>query len=199
MKSDFKRGEGFNVIYAGELIHWKGAAYAVDAFVEFARHRSDARLIVIGSGPLREQLERKVAKSDLLGHVNFLGKVPMEDLIEELARGDIFLYPSYHHGLATVVLQAMLTGLPIICLEGDAIGRAVGSECGITVVASKSENFINALSEGLTRLYEDEPLRRRFAKRSQELAEMTYPYASIGRGYDNIYQEILNTICCGES
>lgn len=191
MKTDFKRGDDFTVIYAGELIHWKGAAYAVDAFLDFARQRTDAHLVVIGDGPLRAQLERKVAESGVREQVKFLGKVAMSTLIEQLAHGDVFLYPSYHHGLATVVLQAMLTGLPIVCLEGDAIGRTVGSGCGITVAVHKDADFIRALSDGLSRLYMDESLRHGLAKHAQKLALTAYAYEAIGGGYEDIYKKIL--------
>lgn len=191
MKAKFNRDDDFTVIYAGELIHWKGAAYAIDAFLDFARQRPDVYLVVIGDGPLRVQLERKVFESDVRGQVSFLGKVTMDTLIEQLERGNVFLYPSYHHGLATVVLQAMLTGLPVVCLEGDAIGRAVGTECGIVVAIDKDADFIRALSDGLSRLYMDESLRHALAMHAQKLALTSYAYEVIGSGYENIYEKML--------
>jgi hypothetical protein len=65
--------------------------------------------------------------------VRMTGRLPMEEILRLMEESDVFLYPSFHHGLATVVLQAMLTGVPIVCLEGDATGRAVRQEAGITV------------------------------------------------------------------
>lgn len=190
MKVSFERGDGFSVVYAGELIHWKGASFAIDAFLNFARSNKRARLKMFGDGPLRRQLQQKVGKSGLGGQVEFRGKVPMDVLIEELDQGDVFLYPSYHHGLATVVLQAMLTGLPVICLEGDAIGRTIGSECGITVPLNKHEDFIHGLSEALSLIHSDESLRVALAKRGREVAINTYSYQTIGAGYDDIYRKL---------
>lgn len=191
MKETLGRGDTFNVIYAGELIHWKGAAYAVEAFLAFARDCSDARMIVIGDGPLRQQLQQKVMESGLSTQVEFRGKIPMADLIGTLTHGDVFLYPCYHHGLATVVLQAMLTGLPLVCLEGDAIGRAVGSECGITVPISGGCNLIHGLTDALSCMYENEVLRVRLAKRARSKALDTYSYQVVSAGYDDIYRKIM--------
>lgn len=190
-KSFLGRGDKFTVIYAGELIHWKGASYALDAFISFARGCKESCLIMIGDGSLRHQLEKKVEQSGVAKQVEFLGKVSMERLIEELPRGDVFLYPCYHHGLATIVLQAMLTGLPVICLEGDAIGRTVGSECGITVPLNKSTDFIPMIADALSRLNEDEALRVILAKRAREKTMDTYSYQVVSAGYDEIYRRVL--------
>ncbi len=190
IKESFERGKVLTVIYAGELIHWKGAAYAMDAFLAFARGKSDARLMMIGDGPLRAELRQKTARSGLDDQIEFRGKMPMAELIDTIRSGDIFLYPSYHHGLATVVLQAMLTGLPVVCLQGDAIGRAVGSECGVTVSLNKDGTFIHGLSDALSHLYADESLRVTLAKRAQEVALDSYSYQAIGAGYEEIYRKL---------
>lgn len=191
MKESFARGKVLTVIYAGELLHWKGAVYAVDAFLSFARDRHEVRLLMMGDGPLRAELQQKADRSGLGNQIEFRGKVPMTELIDTLARGDIFLYPSYHHGLATVVLQAMLTGLPVVCLEGDAIGRTVGSDCGLTVPLSKNKNFIQGLSAALSHLYADEVMRAGLAKRAQEVAISSYSYQAIGSGYEALYRNLL--------
>jgi glycosyltransferase involved in cell wall biosynthesis len=191
MRESFERGKALTVIYAGELIHWKGSAYAVDAFLAFARDKRDVRLLMIGDGPLRAELQQKAAQSGLAGQIEFRGKVPMAELIDTLRRGDVFLYPSYHHGLATVVLQAMLTGLPVICLQGDAIGRAVASEYGAAVPLNNDGTFIQGLCDALLRLYGDEELRATLGKRAQEVAIRSYSYHGIGAGYEEIYRKLV--------
>lgn len=190
MKTSFKRGELFTVLYAGELVHWKGAAYALDAFLHFAQGKAEVRMVVMGEGPLRPQLQTKVVKAGMEAQVIFLGKVTMDVLIERMSSGDVFLYPCYHHGLATVVLQAMLTGLPVVCLEGDAIGRVVGSEGGITVPLLKGADFVRGLSDALSRLYSDETLRMNLAKQAQKMVLDRFSYPVIGAGYEKIYQSI---------
>jgi glycosyltransferase involved in cell wall biosynthesis len=117
----------------------------------------------------------------------------MDALVEELSRADVFLYPSYHHGLATVVLQAMLTGLPVVCLEGDATGRIIGSECGVTVSLNRGTDFIRGLSDALSRLYEDEVLRVTLARRARERAANNYSYQAIVAGYHDVYTKLVGS------
>jgi glycosyltransferase involved in cell wall biosynthesis len=187
MKTECGRGGAFTVVYAGELVHWKGAAYALQAFHAFARDRADARLVLIGDGPMRPEIERMRAALDLDDRVRLAGRLPMPDLIRELSAADVFLYPSYHHGLATVVLQAMLTGLPVVCIEGDAIGRSVNASAGITVPLSRNTDFIDGLAGSLRRLYDDEPLRATLARAAQARAVSEFSYEALGRGYEAVY------------
>ncbi|MDP8240577.1 MAG: glycosyltransferase [Candidatus Hatepunaea meridiana] len=190
-KVSYNKGEHFTAVFAGELVHWKGAAFAVDAFLEFASDKKDVRLMVLGDGPLHSTLRQKVELSGLSSQVEFKGYIAMNVFIEELAGCDVFLYPSYHHGLSTVVLQAMLTGLPIICIEGDAHGRMVGSECGITVSIDEGSSITQSLSSALECLYTDESLRISFARRAQEVAKCRYSYQVIGTQYEEVYQRFI--------
>jgi glycosyltransferase involved in cell wall biosynthesis len=187
-KTRWERGEQFTVIYAGELVHWKGAAYALEAFSRFARGKPEMRLIIVGDGPLRRQLEDAAGRAGVEDQVRFCGKLAMDALIDILGTGDVFLYPSYHHGLATIVLQAMVTGLPIVCLEGDAIGRAVGADCGITVPAHG--NFVDGLASALERLADDDQARIDLAREAQRRAITEYSYLSLGKRYAAIYAQL---------
>jgi len=123
--------------------------------------------------------------------VSFLGKVPMLQLIEELHEADVFLYPSFHHGLAVVVLQAMLTGLPIICIEGDAIGRTVGQEAGITVPLTDVKTPSASLSEAISKLAQDEPYRQVLAAEAQSIALEFYSYKALARQLEDVYEDVL--------
>jgi len=193
-KKSFYRGKLFKVIFAGNLVHWKGASYAIEAFLKFASDKKDVRLVVIGEGPLYTSLHQKVKQSALAIQVEFKGHVDMNVLVEELSKCDVFIFPSYHHGLSTVVLQAMLTGLPVICIEGDSHGRTVGTECGITVSLNEGSRIIQLLSSALERLYADESLRIALAKRAQEVAKINYSYKTIGSQYEEVYQRFYEGI-----
>lgn len=191
-KTELARQSEFTVVFAGEFVHWKGAAYALEAFLRFAADRDRIKLVMIGDGPLRSTLEERAARFSTRGLVDFRGRLSMLSLTEELAKGDVFLYPSYHHGLATVVLQAMLTGLPVVCIAGDAIGRAVSDQCGITVPLLVNDDYIQGLADSLSRLYSDEGLRVRLARNARQLALSRYSYRNIAAGYSDVYRRAIH-------
>ena len=189
-KTDLARGDRLRLIYAGELKDWKGARMALDAALTFFETGVEADLVVLGDGPLRSEMEATTQAHPNGGQVRFLGKVPMERLIDELYQADVFLYPTFHHGLATVVLQAMLTGLPIICIEGDATGRAVGLEAGITVPLSLQVHPAEGLARAIAELAGDEPRRASLAHAAREIGLERYSYETLARRIEDIYRNL---------
>jgi glycosyltransferase involved in cell wall biosynthesis len=196
-KTDLARGERLRIVYAGELKDWKGARMALDAALALFETGAEADLVVLGEGPLLAEMVAASHAHPNGDQVRYLGKVPMAQLIEELHAGDVFLYPSFHHGLATIVLQAMLTGLPIVCIEGDATGRAVGQEAGVTVPLSDVEAPAAGLSRALSDLAEDEDRRQALAFASRRIALEHYSYDVLSRRVEQTYRDVLSAKASG--
>ncbi|MCB1330460.1 MAG: glycosyltransferase family 4 protein [Maritimibacter sp.] len=189
-KTDLSRGARLRLVYAGELKDWKGARMALDAALGAIERGVDAELTVIGDGPLRTEMEAATRAHPHGSRVRFLGKVPMARLVDDLHQGDLFLYPSFHHGLSTIVLQAMLTGLPIICIEGDATGRAVGQEAGITVPLTEARRPSEGLADAIEALASDDVRRQKLGRAARRLALQDYSYAELARRIDAVYREV---------
>jgi len=195
-KEEFRRSDVLRLVYAGELKDWKGAQIALDASLRFFENDPDAELVIVGDGPLRGQMEAVAAAHPEGARVTFLGKLPMERLVEELHWGDIFLYPSFHHGLATVVLQAMLTGLPVICIEGDATGRAIGMTAGITAKLSNETPPDEAVANAISVLAADEAQRQALGRAARRIALESFSYETLAANVDRVYRETNNHGLC---
>lgn len=193
-KETFDRSVSLRLIYAGELKDWKGARLALGAALKFFETDSTATLRIVGDGPLRHEME-VVAKSHPQGsRVTFLGRLPMEALVQVLYDSDVFVYPSFHHGLATVVLQAMLTGLPVICVEGDAISRAIGSRAGISVQMLKDADPVDGIVQALHMLAQNESERQRLAKAAREIAISEYSYDRLAIDLEETLKAVVNKL-----
>lgn len=192
-KEHLARAKRLRLVYAGELKDWKGAKMALEAALAFFETGALADLAVVGDGPLRAEMEAATRAHPNGIQVHFLGRVPMEQLVDVLHAGDVFLYPSFHHGLATVVLQAMLTGLPVLCVEGDATGRAVGQEAGITVSLSHDEPPEKLLALAIAEVSTDEPRRLRLAREARRIALKDYSYDRLTRRLESAYLEVLKS------
>ncbi|MCV6577252.1 MAG: glycosyltransferase family 4 protein [Cohaesibacter sp.] len=190
-KTNLKRKGTLRVIYAGEFVDWKGAFYAVRAFAKFHLNYPNSCMTMVGAGHLKSAIQAEILHNNLSGVVTLTGELPMDKLLVELNQSDIFLYPCYHHGLATILLQAMLTGLPTICLEGDAIGRAVGLDAGITLPLSNIDTPVESLAKALLELALNEPLRQEKAKVAIHRALNTYNYENIVRQHLEVYSCFL--------
>jgi glycosyltransferase involved in cell wall biosynthesis len=192
-KTDLARNGALRIMYAGELKDWKGALLALEASLKYFDRDPDATLTIAGDGPLRRKMEAIIAMHRHGRRVRMTGRLPMEEILRLMEESDVFLYPSFHHGLATVVLQAMLTGVPIVCLEGDATGRAVRQEAGITVALDMQHQPAADLADAVEALGRDEHRRRALAGAAQRMAREQYSYAALAGQLEQAYRQIRNS------
>lgn len=92
----------------------------------------NAFLVLVGDGPLRRAIERKVVSSGLSAHVRFLGA--RTDVERILPAFDVFCLPSQYEGLGIAVLEARMAGIPVVASAIPAIEEALVGCNGSTLV-----------------------------------------------------------------
>lgn len=95
-------------LYVGRIAFEKGLRH-LDALARDPR----TMLVLVGSGPARDQLRRRYAEMD----VSFPGTLQGEDLADAYAAADAFVFPSTTDTLGLVLLEAMATGLPVLAAD----------------------------------------------------------------------------------
>ncbi|HZZ99704.1 MAG TPA: glycosyltransferase, partial [Candidatus Paceibacterota bacterium] len=101
------------IISVSRLVEKNGIADLIRAFSKL-RHGQEAKLVLVGSGPLESDLRRLAHELGVIDSVRFIGSVPYEKVPQYLAASDIFVRPSRSEGLGTAFLEAMACGLPIV-------------------------------------------------------------------------------------
>jgi len=102
------------LLCVARLIPEKGVVDLLDAFA-LLRRRRPCRLVVAGSGPLREALARRAALLGVAADVRLAGYVAGDDLHELYAGADVFVLPTYFaEGFPLAVVEAMSYGLPVV-------------------------------------------------------------------------------------
>jgi len=109
--------QGYNIIYVGGLKPKKGISTLIEAFAEVAKVIPEARLILVGDGPLRPDIEKRVRELGLENKVLITGFIPNSQIPKILEGASVFVLPSYSEGLSNALLQAMAAGLP--CIVSD--------------------------------------------------------------------------------
>ena len=141
------------------LRDWKGHDYLFEAI---ARDRDAWRawqVIVVGDGPYRDRLLRKLASLGLADDIRLVGQ--QEDVVPWLQALDLFTLPSYgEEGVPQAIMQAMACALPVVSTPVGAITEAVDDGVTGLLVAPRSAD---ALAAGLATLRDDPALRARFA------------------------------------
>lgn len=109
--------DGFRFIFVGQLVQLKRLDLVIDAL-----QHVDARLTVVGDGPLRAEMEARAGELLGPGKVDWLGTLPPEDTQKHIQNSDCLILPSEYDGWGAVVSEALLAGTPAIC--SDACGAA---------------------------------------------------------------------------
>jgi glycosyltransferase involved in cell wall biosynthesis len=124
------------------LVPWKH----VDEIIRCVAELPDTRLIVVGDGPERDQLEKTVSDLAISNRIMFRGVLLRERTLKEIAESDIVVLNSDYEGLPHVLLEAMALGKPIIAKRsGGSIEIIKNNEVGCLV--SDAEELRKALTE----------------------------------------------------
>ncbi len=163
------------------LRSWKGHLDLLEAFSNL--DRPGWNLLIIGDGPMREPIEKKVIELEISGRVRLVGQQNRpEDWLSGL---DIFCLPSYaNEGVPQAILQAMLTGLPILTTPVGSITEAVSDgETGLVVPQRAPE----ALVAGFHRLIDDIPLATRLGMAARSAAVGRFGLGNMLASMENAY------------
>lgn len=186
---DFEGGratlESKMVVSAGRLTWGKGYDRMIPAFAPIAAKHPDWTLRIYGGGIKRRRLGRLILEHDLYNNVFLMGKSGR--IGEELSKGSVFALSSRREGFPMVIIEAMSKGLPVVtfdCPTGPREAVTDGRD-GILVPDGDVEAFSNALLE----LIEDEDKRRRYGAAAVEKAE-NWSMKSIGAEWDALFAEL---------
>ncbi|MCW2537542.1 MAG: hypothetical protein JWQ26_3241 [Modestobacter sp.] len=137
VRARYGLGEAPVVVCVSRLVPRKGQDVLVEAWPQVLARHPDARLLLVGGGPLEEQLRRAVADRGVGASVVLTGGVAAVDLPQHYAAGYVFAMPcrTRRHGLD-------VEGLGMVYLEAAA--------CGLPVVAGTSGGAPETVREGVT-------------------------------------------------
>ncbi|NUP07107.1 MAG: glycosyltransferase [Polyangiaceae bacterium] len=165
------------ILGAGRLITQKGFTYLIDAFAE-VRRQTPAELWILGEGPDRSLLERRIAEHGLGSSVRLLGFQRAPHAF--MRKSAIFCLSSIYEGFGNVVVEAMACGLPVVstdCPYGPS--EIIRDENEGLLVPTRD---VPALARSLARLLRDRPLRDRLAQSGLERAK-NFHAAQVAREY----------------
>lgn len=164
------------------LRSWKGHLYLLDAYRQL--DMADWKLLIVGDGPMRDQIEARIAELGLQKRVVLAGQQRNpEDWMRAL---DVFCLPSYaNEGVPQALLQAMLTGLPIVTTPVGAISEAI--EDGVTGLLVPPRDAA-ALAAALGRVIGDAHLAIRLAARARAVAEERFSRDALLDSMEKIFR-----------
>ena len=103
------------LLTSGEMIPRKNQEVLFRMLAKMKDEAENLRLLLCGHGELNEYLHGLADELGIADYISFLGY--REDMAEIFQASDIFLFPSFQEGLPRAMLEAMASGLPVVCSE----------------------------------------------------------------------------------
>ena len=153
------------------------------------------KLLILGTGPLEEQLRLLAKKYGLGGRVRFAGHVDIKEIPKHLAISDIFCRPSLSEGFGSSFIEAMAAGIPVVATpvggivdflfdpEKNPEKEPTGLFCAV--------HSPKSIAEKVQRLFSDEALRARIVANGKKLVNEKYDWDLIAK---EMLEKVLNKI-----
>ena len=165
--------------------NWKGHHHLLEAFATL--QQPDHRLLLVGDGPQRANLEKQRDALNLQSQVWMVGN--QENVVPWLQACDLFVLPSYaNEGVPQSLMQAMACGLPVIATPVGSIAEIVHPQKTGLLVPPKDPP---ALTQALKALTEDPALRQRLGRQALDFSQQHFSLDSMLDRMEQIMYRVM--------
>ena len=189
IKSDIKEKYDLKnkrvLIFTGRLVPIKNIPFLIQAMKKLP---SDTVLLIVGDGPLKNELRREVERENLTNRVIFTGHIPQEKLPFYYSTGDIFVFSSFYDNLPNSVLEAMASELPVVAPSVGGIPMIVEEKVnGYLYSVGNTQEFV----EKVNLLLKDKNLREEMGKENRKKIIENFNWKKSAEKLKELYEQLF--------
>jgi glycosyltransferase involved in cell wall biosynthesis len=171
----------------GRIFKLKGHADLITAFAKILPQIPHARLLFVGDGALRGEIENHIRALGLDGKVIFTGLVPPGEVARYVGIMDCLTHLSYREALSRALPQALAAGKSVIAYDFDGADEiCLENETGFLVRIGDIETVVQKLLQ----LANNPALREKFGERGQQFVKENFPVEKMVDDQYNIYLQL---------
>jgi glycosyltransferase involved in cell wall biosynthesis len=174
------------VLHVGRFIEQKNHLGLLEIFARVSAEVPNARLLLVGDGPLREAVENRVVELGLSEKVRYAGL--RNDVPRLMTCSDLFLFPSLHEGLPVAALEAQAAGLPIVGTQIPSLAAAVENQQ--TALLHPVQDTEKIVADAIAVL-QDDALRVRLGNAGRERICRSFTSAVSAQNLLRLYRDCL--------
>ncbi|MDD5680516.1 MAG: glycosyltransferase [Candidatus Omnitrophica bacterium] len=174
------------VLSVGNLRPVKGYSFVFDAVKMLKERGKNVKLLIVGGGNYKRNLEAEAADKGIRDNVVFSGE--REDVSDFLSMADTFVMASLWEGLPNSLLEAMQAGLPVIATKVGGIPEVIcHNENGLLVSPKDGK----ALADAIESMIKDEALGTRLAQSARSYVKEKFDIRKTVAETEKLYEELL--------
>lgn len=183
------------ILTVGRLVERKGHLFLIKAMPSIIKKIPNAKLLIVGSGPLKEKLREEADKLNLQHSVILTGRVATEMLPSYYAACDVFCLPAIvdsrgetEGGQGLVVLEAMATGKPVVASAIGGITDAVKHNWNGLLVEQRNDR---QLADAICSILGSEKLRQRLVLNGLRCIKEEMSYARCAEKFLELFEKAV--------
>jgi glycosyltransferase involved in cell wall biosynthesis len=150
------------LVTASRITEEKNIPFLIKSFLLTKKSCKNSKFIIIGDGAAKKTLEKLTLKLDVYKDVFFTGHIKKEEVISLFQASDIFIFSSLTETQGIVVIEAIISGLPVVAIKSNGIEDIVqNGENGIL-----TENSVDEFSKSVLEIINDEELRGKLSNKA---------------------------------
>ena len=178
-------------ISTGRLMASKNILTAIRALALLPKD-IDFKYTIVGSGPQKKMIENEAKKLCISDKVELVEELPRADVLRTLEESDVYLFPSLREGGSWALMEAMVIGLPVICLDWAGMKITVDDKCAFKLPVTSPEQMPKDMAEAIRKLINDKELRIKMGNAGRERIRNVYNWNSKGVFMEKVLQDLDN-------
>jgi len=176
-------------VFMGRLVDWKG----VDMAIEAISRLSNAELVIIGDGPMRESWRKAAEDLHISDRVTFIGWLSQNECAPHLHSSLALVLPSIYECGGAVVLEAMASAIPVIATNWGGPADYLDSSCGFLIDPCSREAIVEGFTAAMRQLIEHPELRDQLGAKGKQRALQHFDWEKKIDRVLQIYRDVLVT------
>lgn len=168
------------------MVYCKGQRYLLEALAKITVFLPDIRCLLVGDGPLKNELERLAKKLGISQNCIFTGR--RTDIPEILSFLDILVLPSLSEGFPIILLEAMAIGCPIVSTDVGGVKELIENErTGLLIPPRNSQ----ALAEAIRELLQNKEKTKFLSSSAQTKVREKFSLRHMIDETESIYEQLI--------
>ena len=183
-----KTGERKRMVFTGRLSHQKGLDLLISALHELYGLGYRFELDIIGTGPMKEELMRKIDTFSLGNYIRLKGQMAVTEIRDTLIQYDLLVLPSRYEGMSNSALEAMEAGIPAMVTRCGGIDHYIDTSNGWVCEPDDPESIKTTLKSVM-----DTPSKvlRKMGRSARRTVRQHFDIELIARNNLTLFESVL--------
>lgn len=178
--------DGQILLFVGSLDQVKGGQYLIEALKGMAENLENLpHLLMVGDGPLQEELLFQGKRLGIENRISFVGKRPHDEIPLWMNAADVFCLPSIREGRPNVLLEALACGTPAVASDVGSAPEIIHEKNGRIAGVADPKNLCRQLLVCLNQRWDREAIRKTVGN---------FAWEDCAKLYVRAYQQAMNEI-----